>query len=208
MKIKQHFCKICKKVFLPRTSLQVTCRPTCQAEWDKARRLERSKKLSIRLTGVDNNESRVFIRKKVHDFIEGHLWEKQITIKVKRMKIKTDLSKLKEKADNLWSKAVKERAGNKCEYEKCKTDKYLNSHHIITRWNHATRLLVENGVCLCATHHQFSTEFSAHWTPAKFMEWYIKKVGQEKYDTLVKKSHEFVKMTEGYLQLKIEQLQE
>lgn len=205
MKIKQHFCKICNKEFTQKNSLQVTCRPTCQSEWEKKRREERAKKLSIRLTWVDWEENRVFIRNKLQDFIGQALWEKQITIKVKRMKVKTDISKLKDKADILWSKAVKSRAWNKCSY--CWESSYLNSHHIITRGNHATRLLVENWICLCANHHQFSTEFSAHGTPAKFMEWYIEKIGQYNYDILVSKSQEFVKMTDSYLEWRIQELQ-
>lgn len=70
--------------------------------------------------------------------------------------------------DNLWSKIVKIRAGNKCEV--CGKTDGLNSHHIFSRSNHSTRWDVQNGVCLCVSHHVFGN-FSAHKAPIEFVEW-------------------------------------
>ena len=62
---------------------------------------------------------------------------------------KTDIKKL----DKLWSLKVKERAKFKCEYCLAGEDKILNSCHIIGRRNRSTRWDLENGMCLCYSHH-------------------------------------------------------
>ena len=88
----------------------------------------------------------------------------------------------KTSVDTNWAKAVKLRAGNKCEY--CGETKALNSHHIFSRSKLSTRWNLDNGVCLCAKHHVFSFEFSAHKNPVEFIEWLKEKRGQEWYDSL------------------------
>lgn len=87
----------------------------------------------------------------------------------------------KYKLDNLWAKAVKVKAGNKCEY--CGKTEHLNSHHIFSRSNHSVRWLIENGVCLCVNHHIFGT-ISAHKAPLEFAEWLKEKRGEQWYDRL------------------------
>jgi len=82
------------------------------------------------------------------------------------------------KLDVAWAKLVKLRAGNECEY--CgTTSKKLDSHHIFSRQNKATRWDVNNGIALCASHHVFSSSFSAHKTPMEFTEWLISQKGQD-----------------------------
>ena len=51
-----------------------------------------------------------------------------------------------------WSKAVKDAAGNACQY--CGSKNKLESHHILPRCDfpHAASLLI-NGVCLCHSCH-------------------------------------------------------
>ena len=71
--------------------------------------------------------------------------------------------------DELWSKAVKKRAGYKCEY--CGKETTLQSHHMIPRTNYATRYMLENGVCLCYKHHFFF----AHKDALGFGDWFKKK---------------------------------
>ena len=93
---------------------------------------------------------------------------------------KNSLNKL---LDTLWSKAVKVLAKERCEY--CGSTEYLNSHHVIGRRNFGVRWNVNNGVCLCAKCHQFSSRFSAHQTPTLFSDWIQKKRGKEWYSQLI-----------------------
>lgn len=72
------------------------------------------------------------------------------------------------KLDRLWSELVKLRARGRCEV--CAKTEGLNSHHIFSRSNFATRWDEENGVCLCVAHHVFGN-FSAHKSPIEFVEW-------------------------------------
>lgn len=73
------------------------------------------------------------------------------------------------KLDEAWSLLVKVRANFKCEY--CGSSQTLNSHHIYSRSNLATRWKPINGICLCVNHHTFSSKFSAHKTPIEFTQW-------------------------------------
>jgi len=84
--------------------------------------------------------------------------------------------------DIQWSKRIKERAGYRCEY--CGSTSNLNSHHIVRRTIHNVRWYYPNGICLCANHHMFSNEFSAHGLPLEFSEWVRKKRGEAWYDDL------------------------
>jgi predicted restriction endonuclease len=101
--------------------------------------------------------------------------------KTKKVKITTKT------LDGLWRQAVKKLAGDKCEY--CGATRYLNSHHIFGRRNYAVRWEINNGVSLCAKHHKFSNQFSAHETPTRFKDWIIEKRGQEWYDNLNKQAN-------------------
>jgi len=96
-------------------------------------------------------------------------------------------SKKKEtkKLDIIWSKKVKDVADNKCEY--CGCVERLNSHHFYSRSDHKIRHDINNGFCLCVSHHVFSDKFSAHKTPADFVEWAINKRGKKWYKDLQNK---------------------
>lgn len=87
--------------------------------------------------------------------------------------------------DTLWSKLVKEKAGNKCEY--CGKVDGLNSHHIFSRSNRSVRWDDENGVSLCVSHHVFGN-FSAHKSPIEFVEWVKTRRGEEWYKTIRRKA--------------------
>lgn len=84
--------------------------------------------------------------------------------------------------DTAWSKAVKLRAGNVCEY--CGNPNNLESHHIFGRHNTTTRWLPANGVCLCIDHHRGNGKFSAHLTVKKFIKWLEMIKGVEFVDLL------------------------
>ena len=72
---------------------------------------------------------------------------------------------LLKQCDDLWSKKIKEKAGGRC--EKCGSDKYVGSHHIIPRTNYALRHDLENGVALCRRCHLYW----AHKDAVGFTEW-------------------------------------
>ena len=76
---------------------------------------------------------------------------------------------LRTKLDTAWSKAVRKKAGNKCEVCGIEHDK-LNAHHIVGRRNLRLRWELYNGVCLCPGCHTFKTN-SAHQNPEWFHYW-------------------------------------
>jgi len=112
--------------------------------------------------------------------------------------------KLVKKLDIMWSELVKKRAGNKCEY--CGKSEYINSHHIFSRSSRSVRWDVDNGVCLCAGHHVFSSTFSAHKTGMEFAAWIIERRGDGWYNKLRLKAHTASKpdFEELYKTLKVE----
>ena len=75
---------------------------------------------------------------------------------------------LKKPSDNelmdLWTKLVKLRAGNKCEYPACMKTEYLNAHHLFSRSHFSTRYDPDNGLALCAGCHSLNNH-SAHKNP-------------------------------------------
>lgn len=104
-----------------------------------------------------------------------------------KMKKKVALKKRdKKKKDTEWAIAVKERDGYRCTY--CGSKDYLNSHHIFSRNNLSTRHDIDNGITLCAKHHTFSKEFSAHQTPTEFTFWLQKLKGKKFVEDLGKKA--------------------
>lgn len=108
----------------------------------------------------------------------------------KKPKKKTK-TQLNSKADKEWALAVKERAGNRCEY--CGRIDTLNSHHIFSRSNHSVRWDIDNGACLCVSHHTFNHDFSAHKAPAEFLEWIKNVRGLEWYERLREKARKSIK---------------
>lgn len=94
--------------------------------------------------------------------------------------------------DLLWGELVKIRAGLKCEY--CGKTNSLNSHHIFSRSNMSLRWDVNNGICLCASHHVLGL-FSAHKSPLEFAEWLREKRGEEWYQILKEKSKIITKLS-------------
>jgi hypothetical protein len=101
---------------------------------------------------------------------------------------------LEKKLDGLWSESIKVIAGYRCEV--CgRTKKRLNSHHFFGRRAKSTRWDTQNGFCLCAGCHVFSSVFSAHQTPSLFHEWALEKRGEEWYESLKERFYDFKKFT-------------
>lgn len=61
------------------------------------------------------------------------------------------------KKDSEWSKKVRQ---NPCMI--CGTWENLNAHHIIPRGNIELRWDIDNSLSLCAKHHRYSFDISAH----------------------------------------------
>lgn len=101
-------------------------------------------------------------------------------------KLTRQVRKIEKNLMDEWSKKVKELAGYKCEY--CGKTIHLNSHHIFSRRNKATRYDVNNGICLDAGRHTLSSVFSAHLTPVEFVEWVKEYRGIEWYEELRRKA--------------------
>lgn len=99
---------------------------------------------------------------------------------------KLSKSQLNKKADKEWSIAVKERAGWKCEV--CGHTENLNSHHIFSRKNYSVRWDLDNGICLCPSHHMFSHTMSAHKAPLSFVALLKSNRSEEWYDKLMLKA--------------------
>ena len=73
------------------------------------------------------------------------------------------------KEDKQWALDVKERDNFACVI--CGSNLRLNSHHILPRELHDTKLDISNGITLCVKHHMFSRDISAHNNPLVFMKW-------------------------------------
>ena len=93
------------------------------------------------------------------------------------------------KLDTAWSDRIKQFGC--CEV--CGKIKPLNAHHFYSRSIRVVRWDVDNGFCLCVGCHVFSSKFSAHKTPAEFVEWAIEKRGKSWYDDLKDKKNSVTK---------------
>ena len=201
-------CKTCSKN--ERFKWRTECLKCIQEkEYNKAKERARKEKakerINIRLSWVDE-EDRLQLREKIKETVWPYLKNKQIGIKVSRGKSNSELQKLEKKADEKWSIAVKLNYGNKCAYSGSIED--LNAHHIESRVHRSTRWDIDCGICLSATHHTFSSEFSAHKTPAKFRDWLIETKWQQFVDELHMKSRQIVKITPEFVKEKIKILEE
>lgn len=82
---------------------------------------------------------------------------------------KSELIKLREKADELWAKVIHLDDEYGCAI--CGGHRYLQAHHIVTRSLSASRHDPMNGIVLCAKHHTTDRYLSAHGAPVAFAEW-------------------------------------
>lgn len=98
---------------------------------------------------------------------------------------KSETKRMSDKLDSLWSKLI--RSVGRCEY--CHSTENLNAHHIFGKRNHSVRWDLDNGVCLCVSHHVYSTDFSAHLTPTLFTNWIIERNGEAWHYELTLKAH-------------------
>ena len=76
--------------------------------------------------------------------------------------------RLKDMADQLWSISIRTDWQWKCAV--C-GNVPCEAHHLIPRQFTATRYDMQNGIALCASHHQFCPDISPHRNAAGWMEW-------------------------------------
>jgi len=76
--------------------------------------------------------------------------------------------KLLKKQDKEWSIAIRKR-DKKCMI--CGSKKFLNAHHLIPREIKEFRHDLRNGITLCAKHHKFSYQISAHKNALVFFKY-------------------------------------
>ena len=76
--------------------------------------------------------------------------------------------RLRDMADKLWSISVRSDWNWKCAV--CNGSP-CDAHHLIPRANEATRYDLQNGIALCASHHQFCPDVSPHQNAAGWMAW-------------------------------------
>ena len=93
------------------------------------------------------------------------------------------------KLDTAWSKRI--RQYDRCEV--CSKVRPLNAHHFYSRSIRVVRWDIDNGFCLCVGCHVFSSKFSAHKTPAEFVEWAIEKRGIDWYEELKERKNSMIK---------------
>ena len=73
------------------------------------------------------------------------------------------------KADAVWSKLI--RQAGVCAVNNADCSGGLNAHHLIGRRVGCVRHSLQNGICLCATHHVFSSRLSPHQGAVGFAAW-------------------------------------
>ena len=83
--------------------------------------------------------------------------------------------------DRLWSRAIKNIAGGKCQ---CGAVGH-HAHHLINRWHKSVRWHIANGAFLCAYCHDLYHKF-----PDLSRQYFIARHGDEAYNELVALSQE------------------
>jgi hypothetical protein len=209
--LKDKVCLGCGKTFRPYDSLRKYCSFSCFCKDGKTRR--KGKILKCKICGKEfyERKSHSVYRKCCSYKCSAKSQEYHMTIKCKNCgkEVKKHFSQKKWRGANycsneckwngmrtktakkrsldaLWSKIIRLRANNKCEYCGDGT-KQLHAHHLFSRNNLNTRWTFENGMCLCASHHRFGN-FSAHMAPLEFSDWIKEKIGMEMYELLKIKS--------------------
>jgi len=117
---------------------------------------------------------------------------------------KQTVSKLKKKADVLFSKLVRQK--NRCEAKwqggmKCSSQ--LQCCHIFSRSRNNTRYDLNNAICACSSHHIFWM----HKNPIEFTNWLRRRIGSDKLEELEQKSRVFKQWTVDELENLIKAMQ-
>ena len=117
--------------------------------------------------------------------------------------MKKSRTTIRNKLDKQWAIIIRQKG--RCEV--CGKESYLNAHHFYSRSALSTRWDLDNGFCLCTGCHVFSSKFSAHKTPADFVDWAVKQRGKDWLDMLRDRHNLVVKYSDFDLMIMLEQLQ-
>lgn len=98
----------------------------------------------------------------------------------KKKALKPKRKRLEDECFHLWSQCILAR-DKTCRYYN--TDERLSAHHIRSRTHHATRFSLENGIAL-----SWKVHFLQKANPERFQDMVIEIIGNEKYETLKRKS--------------------
>ena len=169
---KPRKCIDCGKEFVPTQWYQKSCSRKCFVDHSRKTGVIKCKNCSKEFKQA--RKSQVYCSRKC-----SNPWKEKQPKKPKHVNL-----------DKIWSEVIKKRAGGKCEY--CGKETGLNSHHIFSRSNKRVRWEVDNGICVCVSHHIFGL-FSAHKSPIEFVEWLKEYRGVEWYERLRSKSKLTVK---------------
>ncbi len=191
-------CEYCKKEFHPYSMSKGNfCSAKCY--WDKIREEKKEpekKKCEICGTEFIPWTSKNFIKRPQQRFCShkcsgiGITQLKKTKINIKNWEKRKAGGKTNH-LDNLWRFAIYKQGKNECEY--CGKKESLNAHHIFSRSNFSVRWDIDNGVCLCVSHHIFGI-MSFHKSPIEMLEWIKQKRGIEWYNRLLEKSHVIMKV--------------
>jgi hypothetical protein len=93
---------------------------------------------------------------------------------------KSKKKKLEDECFRLWSQCILAR-DKTCRYTN--SDERLSAHHIRSRTHHSTRFSLENGIAL-----SWKVHFLQKANPERFQDMVIEIIGNEKYESLKRKS--------------------
>ena len=168
MKIKTYIC-ICWSEFTKSNSLQKTCwKVKCKLEQEKQKREEKAKKLSIQISWVDNKELREELRSDIQQLFPKYIWNKKITVKVGKGKIKSESKKLKDKLDKIFAEYIRLRDNKTCVI--CGSTENPNNWHYFSRVCSILRWNEINCNCQCA-----KCNFLHEQDEKPYTDWMIKK---------------------------------
>jgi len=102
------------------------------------------------------------------------------------------ISSLKRKADNVFSKWIRERDNNICVLKSEKCILTIQAGHLIKRGKMNTRYDEENVHALCMYHNYLDFH-----EPQHYIAWFVKKYGSDKYLELVERSKQIRQFKRG-----------
>lgn len=100
---------------------------------------------------------------------------------------KPSVKTLRNKADRLWSLAIRQRDGQCRRCGRGSGEVTLQAAHVISRSYKAVRWDLRNGICLCLGCHHWN-----HHQPVEFSWWVQDLIGKELYESLRKEALAYV----------------
>jgi len=145
-----------------------------------------------------------------HTYNLKKLKEEKIKVKKEKVKVKkqNSISYLDKKANKLWGECVKLNYWYRCaKCNKWPDEVQLHPHHLFTRSRKATKWDIDNWICLCASHHTLSSEFSAHQTWNEFFLWLEEIKWREWIDDRMKASMKIVHVSPDFIKERMQEME-